>query len=356
MTNEVNEQHVLVILLANDNHLSNVKTLQSIYNQDYPNIYLVACNDCTDHFQSERLFYNFEAGRPENIRGIYIHENKHPLGEYLMQKQFWDRASAQYVVTLHSGEYFAAPDALRKCVEQLEEKTASSALLVAAEKWSDDMKTRIKVFSPAAQGKTQQVSFREQVAIADSDFRDCMVLYRLDALQSQNFRIPTGCNMITPNILTALLGQKKQVTAVSQVLCKYSDESITDIKTPLTETYGNQRLQNLAELVRDRSSAPHAEKNKALFGAAPVIPAQTAQKNRWLTLYKYSRFSKLKSYAAIDLLMFICAAVLMITRQSVLMVAGGALMALAVLLLCWTATMLGYNLYFKKNPQRLVGE
>ena len=62
----------VVILLAGSDHLKNVKTLQSIFKQDYENIRLVVCNDHTYGFENQRLLNNFRHERPENIRQIYF--------------------------------------------------------------------------------------------------------------------------------------------------------------------------------------------------------------------------------------------------------------------------------------------
>jgi len=344
----------MVLLLTNDNHLSNVKSLQSIYKQDYPNIYLVVCNDCTDHFQSERLFYNYEAGRPENVQGVYVHENVHPLGEYCTQKQFWDHAKADYVVALHSGEYFVSPQALSQCVKQLEYDHSVAALLVGAELWSNDMKKCETVYAAVNQRQPQFLTSLEQAAVKLTEIRDCMLICRLKDVRALEFSEEQSGVAVGANVLTALLSDKRRVMMIPQTLCKFSELSIEDEKKAVPDTYGNKRIQNISELLKEESAQRDSGEKDRLFGGNPMGVAPSQETSRWLKLYKYSRFSKLKSYAVLDLLTIICAVLMLMTNHPLLSVAGAVVLAGSVLLLCWTMAMLVVNLYLKKNPQRLV--
>jgi len=73
------QKSILLIAMLNNNHLSNVRTLQSIYSQTHPEIYLVICNDAIPKFDCERIIYNL-FDKPDNIKGIYLKENRYPLG------------------------------------------------------------------------------------------------------------------------------------------------------------------------------------------------------------------------------------------------------------------------------------
>lgn len=349
MSGRTNEKRLLVVFLANDNHLSNVKTLQSIYKQDYPNIHLAVCNDCTDQFQSERLLNNFQAYKPANIRQIWFHENTHPMGEYRSQKQFWDRVDADYTITLHSGEYFTSPQALTNCARYLQCDSSVSAVAVAAELWSDDMKQCISVYS--AMNRTVDVE-EEQLRPQIENLRDCMLMCRIDALQNLNVCIGQDETPVSQVVCSALLERGETVTALPMPLCKFSEASIRNTAVSVPNTYGNILLQSVSSLLR---SSPARDLGTTV-AAAPSETTCISDKNRSrnLKLYQYSRFSRLKYYAVIDLLLIICAMILTLSQTAIRDIAAIILTVAAVILFVWTVSMLICNLYFKKNPQRLV--
>ncbi len=349
MNRGIREERLLVIFLTNDNHLSNVRTLQSIYKQDYPNIYLAVCNDCTDQFQSERLLYNFEAGRPENIKRICYRENKHPMGEYLSQKQFWDSMVVDYVVTLHSGEYFASPQALTNCIRYLSCNSSVSAVITTAELWSNDMKKRLSLCSIT---KDDQVTLGETSQLNIENLRDCMLMCRIDALKNLDVQTEQGEKPVSQIVCSALLEHGQTVTTQPMSLCKFSQDSIQNTAVSVPDTYGNIILQSISELIQ--SSPAKTLEMTAAAGTSEPIRVSEKYRNLILKLHKYSSFSKLKFYAIIDLLIAIFATLLFLTKATVLVVAVKIMAVIAVLLFVWMVGMLACNLYFKKNPQRLV--
>lgn len=343
------EKRLLVVFLTNDNHLSNVKTLQSIYKQDYPNIYLAVCNDCTDQFQSERLLNNFEAGKPENIKRICYRENEHPMGEYLSQKQFWDCMAADYVVTLHSGEYFASPQALTNCIRYLSYNSSVSAVITKAELWSDDMKKRLSLYSST---KDDQVTPGETPQLNIENLRDCMMMCRIEALNNLDVQTVQSEKPVSQIVCSALLEQGQTVTTQPMSLCKFSQASIQNIAVSVPDTYGNSTLQSISELIQ--SSPARTLEMVAAADASEPISVSDKYRKIILKLYKYSSFSKLKFYAVIDLLIAIFATLLFLTEATVLIIAVKIMAVIAVMMFVWMLGMLACNLYFKKNPQRLV--
>lgn len=345
------ESSLLVIFLVNDNHISNVKTLQSIYKQDYPNIYLAVCNDCTNHFQSERLLYNFMENRPDNIKQIYYHENIYPLGEYQTQKQFWDRYHVTYVITLHSGEYFVSPEALTNCVKYLEYDRSVPAIVTSAELWSDDMRKKITQYT-AKGDNINEINTLQQSQIVE--LRDCMLVWRLDVLKNLNIEFDPN-RPVSQSICAELLDKGKAPTILSLALCKFSESSICNVTAPPpAATYGNILLQSISLLLK---SSNHKELQMKLtnFSVKGNLNIDSLpNKKLELKLYECSRFSNIKHYAAVDMLLIVIALVLIMTPITYRKVSALCLLIAAIAVSIWTALMVIINLYFKKNPQRLV--
>lgn len=226
------EKQFLVILFLNDNHLSNVKTLQSIYKQDYPNIYLLACNDCTDAFQCERFIYNFEAGRGKNIRRIYLHENRYPLGELHTQRLLMDKVNSDYVIVLHSGEYFVTNDVLSKCVEIMENDQNAVGVLMNVELWTNDMKKCISKHN----------------VFSKNEYRASMAVYRLEMLKSILNTHSTEEEIEKSGIIQLLReGIKLKMQSFSS--CKYSNASIRNSESLVDKFYGSYKIQTIVKLL-----------------------------------------------------------------------------------------------------------
>lgn len=337
-------ERLLLFAFVNNNHISNVKMLQSIYKQDYENIVVVICNDCTDGFQSERLLYNFNACRTENIRQVYFQENPYPQGEFLSLKLSWSRVEADYIMILHSGECFTSPQALRNGVKYLEYDDSAAAVIAPVEQWSDDSKNLESVYIPA---NRNTITVTNQLLLPEEDIRDCMVLYRMSVLRNLDIEIAERQTHISRKLLPTLLERKEAIMVLSTSFCRFSSNNIKDVFVPIPNTYGNVKLQRIDELLKIPS---------VLIGQGSVQRAihQTKKRNYNVLLYRFSRFQKLKAYAVLDLLLMICAACLIMTGVKFLAIVASVLFAVTVLLSIWIAAMLICNLYFKKYPQRLV--
>jgi len=230
------KEQFLIFAFLNDNHLSNVKTLQSIYKQDYENIFLILCNDCTDAFQCERFLYNLEAGKGKNIKGVYLHENHYPIGEYKTQKKLWRLTDAEYVITLHSGEYFSAENILRRCAEIMEEDITVAAVCMEVELWSDDMKRCIQKYDSFT--KPSRICKTEQIA-----FRDSMFVYRKSIMEKILFQYCT--EHLEQKRILELLREGYNISVQKFSCCKYSLASIRNTETLIPKILGNERIQNI---------------------------------------------------------------------------------------------------------------
>ena len=342
---------LLVILMTNDNHLSNVKTLQSIYTQDYPDIYLVICNDCTDQFQNERLLYNFSNGKPENIKQIVFHENPIPMGEYVSQRQFWNYFHADYIVTIHSGEYFVSPQALTRCIKYLQYDSSVAAVVASAELWSDDMKKCLSLYT-AVEEKTDIERDVKKTQIEIGKLRDCMLIWRTESINISNDECVHENSCVGQDICVALLRKQKEVMVLPISLCKFSKQSIRSTVASIPNTYGSVVLQSIAALLH----FPKAKRGGDIGRRTPAVENHTSEKqrNRNLKLYQYSRLTKLKIYAVIEFILILSTVALLFTNNTVRIVLGVLLIIAVVALFIWMIAMLLCNLYFKKNPQRLV--
>lgn len=335
---------VVVFFFTSSNHLSNVKTLQSIYRQDYRHIRLIVCNDCTSGFESERLLNNFEHDRPDNIEYIVFQENERPLGEFRSQAQFWSRLTDAFFFTIHSGEYFASPSSVRSCVQKLKENGSVCAVVCNCDRRDSSFRVVEKEYAAAdiLAGAAGQVC----------ELRDCMVLYRVSALQATTFRPDDTLTHISRQLVPHLLAQGNRVTVLDKDICHFSDESIDPMLAPVPAEFGSHTLENIENLLREQQAQP-AQKT-ALFQAQPDISKKHSGRNIFLLLSKLSTVSRILLYAIVTLLLFTAGGLFLNLGAGLFTVMGIGFLVLAVLAAFWTAGMLVCNLYLKKNPQRLV--
>ena len=343
------KESITVFFFANNNHLSNVKTLQSIYKQDYPHINLVVCNDCTYGFQSERLLNNFEAGRGANIEYLYFQENPWPMGECASQTQLWDRIHSDYYFVIHSGDQLAAPEALRQCINTLRLDRSLAAAVAGVELRDKDFKkclstTRLTK-DPEAQGVFSSAD-KNQLRL--HRLRDCMTVYRLSALKKLDLAQDDRSRFLSKQAMPQLLEKGHRITVQQSILCCYSDDGVQDVTIPEPTKLGKDTLRNIEELLKQQTRDP-----KALFEAE--VPAPKApNRNRHTMLYKLSTFKKIGLYAGGSVLLAIAAALFLHLKQKVFFAVGLGFLALAACTAGLAAVMMLLNLYYKKNPQKLV--
>ncbi len=342
---------VVVFFFANNNHISNVKTLQSIYRQDYENINLIICNDSTYGFENERLLNNFEEYKGNNVHQIYFHENPYPLGEYRSLLQFLNRIDGEFIITMHSGECFITSTALRKCITNLLYDVSLDAILVDAEQWTSDLTQPMSVDS-AIEAASNHIMLDNTQSITYEKIRDCMVIYRLSVLRNNQFMIDNHYTHISQCIIQQLIKEGKRVVYMPMKLCKYSNDSVQDRTAEIPAEFGNVTLKNIERLLQ-KSEKEERKQENILFQSAIEEPPQP-KKNLNLILYNLSSFVRIKSYAIIALLLFIAAGMFLNMDSMMMALIGRVFMILAFGSSVWMACMIGCNLYYKKNPQRLV--
>ncbi len=221
-TEETEKKRVLIIAFANDNHISNVKMIQSIFKQNYENIILIACNDNTDNFQEERFFYNLVPNRPDNIKKIYFHRNKYSIGEINTFNNLVKKFDSDYVLVIHSGEYFTENDSIKKCVEIFDENESSVAISARAEVWTDDMKKCSETITYSV----DNFLFDKLIGGNTKKTSDCMFMYRTSLFD--DIQITNDYKKIYLNIISEIEKNKSDITAIEYSICKFSPQSISN--------------------------------------------------------------------------------------------------------------------------------
>lgn len=344
---------VVVFFFAGNNHLSNLKTLQSIYAQDYRHIRMIICNDSTYRFENERLLNNFEHKRPENIEHIIFQENNRTVGEFRSQAQFWRQYTEGFFVTLHAGEYFTSASALSQCVRKLKSNASTAAVVCGCEQRDSTLKRVLKRYTaePILTGISDAVRSGD-INAGRQELHDCMVVYRMSALHKVQLALDDKAANISNRIIPWLLENGDLVSSADTTLCMYSEESVNPMIPSAPEELGRGNLERIAELLRDAENTPQDD---SLEYKIPAAPKKQKRKNWFPLLKKLSTVSRIMMYAFLALLLCIAGALFLNLEEGLFTLSGAAFLILAFLCAVWTVGMLACNLYLKKNPHRLVG-
>ena len=123
------------------------------------------------------------------------------------------------------------------------------------------------------------------------------------------------------------------------------------MKTPFSSIpshLGNERLHHITELITNQSSS----QNDSVRIVADHSRVLTPSNKRTLWLFKHSRFMSIKIDILILLFLFLLSALVFWEKISAIL--GIVLLFITGLMGIWTITMLCFNLYFRKHPERLV--
>lgn len=347
------EKSVVVFLFVGNNHISNVKSLQSIYRQDYEKINLIICNDCTYGFKNERLLNNFGEKRGRNIRQVVFHENTYPIGEYKSLLQFRGRINGDFIVILHAGEYFVSSKALRECVDHLIRNPWLDMVLAGAENWNANFTKRICVHKIQGNQNGYLELDKDNLNITKfSEIRDCMAIYRIPVFYENECTLDQGCIHTSKYIVPELVMREKRVGCIPQSLCQYSDRSVYTEISPVPNSLGSTALHEV-EMILDGAKSAGEEKIE-LFSQEIDTRPKKQKRNLWIALYQLSTLKKIKIYAIFSMMMFIAAGLLLNVEPIWICYMGITLLGMAIFAMLWAVFMTAINLYLKKNPQRLV--
>ena len=328
-------KRILIVEITNNNHVSNVKTLQSIFRQDYPCLELVILNDDTDAFQCERLMWNITDHTPDRFHHVQIVENTYPLGEAASLRRIVEKTAADYVMILHSGERFSSDHALSNCLEALEAEQKAGVLIAPVEERSPNLKSLV-----AKHCFTANVGRNENI--------DSMFFYRTDALRGLLKQLPAGSVSVCEGIYSALRENALLSLRSDSPICIFTEKEIEDEHPELPSTLGNETLQNIEGLMEEREKSPYP----ANAGEKTTAPEPSPKGKRILWLFKNSRFLRIKTNILIDLMMIFLAVLFFV--EEILPPAWIIFTAVAAVLTVWIMAMLICNLYFRKHPERLV--
>lgn len=309
----------LLIMIAEDNHLSNVKTLQSVFCQTYPNLHLLVCNDASDQFQGERLLYSF--WQAKQGQKVTMAENRHPLGYALTVKKHLQAHACDYVMVLRAGQCLTHGDALKEYVNALECSPDASVAIARAQCCGKEGQSTEQIFCQ------DDHSFPRQLP-------DGMFVYRANVLREWLEQTESDGGEDTFYVTVADALRASNVIQLSDVLCQYREDS------PKEETAAQEGGANILE---------------KQTGAVKKIFRQIRRRKKLMNwLFKQSRFRKLLIYLILALQLLICALLFFTLLPGAGCVVGILFAVVALLAFAWCAGLVLFNLYFRKYPERLL--
>lgn len=334
---EPEPKDILVVMFVNDNHLSNVKTLQSIFLQQKENVYLLVCNDSTSNFQAERLLYNFLANKPDNIQQIYMVENPCPKGDVTSLRERISFVQTDYVLILHSGEYLANPNTLEQCVNAFIQHIDCQALVFSADRKNAEMKKTEAILKAP---QTQTINAHQM--------RDCMLFYRYDVLAEALQKKTLGASSVCSHVLPHL----QQVETEDFVICRFSNASIENTPCTIPQTLGNQRMLKLAQkLAQNTLNEGERSQGEPSF-TKPVIPSKPSKKQLFTTwLTRHACRKNILLYGVLALLLIICATMFLSATSDISQALGITLSIVAFIAVLWCGVLVAINLHHKKDQK-----
>lgn len=337
-----NKREILILAFVGDDHLDNVKSLQSMFNQSFSGMHIVLCNNATNAFQCERLIFNITDHTPSTVNQIQIEELPHPMDELSVLRRLISRTDSDFVFVLHAGEQFSSAHFLDTSALVLGSNPSIDVLAVSAEECRADSNAVIRTLS------LEDSSFLRSSLRSEGLARDCMFVYRKSALQEildqEALRpgtiwsavVPVFCDRDAIDYRPALLS------------CKFHEGASEN--APFSSVYGNVHLNNIKTALQAGAAASSSNSSHA-YSSCSVQEISRRQKCiAWL--YKHSRLQKMKTDLLILLLLLVLASVLFVHR--LILPVAYMLFAAAFLAAAWLIFMLLCNLYFKKHPERLV--
>lgn len=165
MLNQTNNKTVLLCVFLTDNHLKNVKTLQSIYKQKQINVFLCLINNGLLDFQCERYIYNLNVDRPQNINQVYLYELEKRKDVVNCVKEMTNKFTTDYLYVLRAGDYLKGDVALKESVDSLSSQEEYRICLLSYEK--ENRYYTVNTYR----------SLTERCDELWTKYRDCMFIY-----------------------------------------------------------------------------------------------------------------------------------------------------------------------------------
>lgn len=328
---------VFIILMLTNNHISNVKSFQSIYCQDYENIFVIAYNDCTSHFESERFGWNLENKRGSNIRQVVFEESKYQFGEYAALKKYWNQMDDGVTITLHAGEYFKNATSVSECVKRFASDDKLDVMVSPCVCYTADMKKAVRVLETKQAGSDA------------NSFRDCMVMAKTKVLQAIDMEVDVREKHVMRHILNQMREENYVIYNSEQTLCIYSNESVDPQDTPVSDVLVDKRLN---EIAKQYHTSLYNEEGEVLStrNIQPFIPSiyEAPLLERLVTL------KRLMMYLFITLAMLLVGGLLSMIKQPPLQIIAWLILGLGVICALWTFVALAINLFYKHKKRKGV--
>lgn len=328
---------VFVILMLTNNHLSNVKSLQSIYRQNYEDIFVIAYNDCTSHFESERFGWNLENKRGSNIRQVIFEESKYQYGEYAALKKYWNQMDDGLTITLHAGEYFKNSMSVSECVKRFDTDDEPDVVVSPCVCYTEDMKRVVRVLET------------KQVAADANNLRDCMVMAKTKVLQDIDVEVDIREKHVMRYILNQMRENSYVIKNSEQTLCIYSNESIDPQDTPVPDVLVDKRLY---EIAKQYHMSRYDENGELLStrNIQPFVPSihEAPLLERLVTL------KRLTMYLFITLAMLMVGGLLTMIKQPPLQIIAWIILGIGGICALWTFAALAINLLYKQKKRKGV--
>lgn len=113
----MNNEKLLSVIVANYNNESYLREcLDSILSQEYKNLEIVICDDCSTD-SSVNIIREYEQSNPSQVRSIFNSCNK---GVAATRHEAILYAKGEYITTLDSDDYYADPEKLKEEMEVVE--------------------------------------------------------------------------------------------------------------------------------------------------------------------------------------------------------------------------------------------
>lgn len=118
-------------ILSYNNYCYMTETLDSLFEQDYPNIELLISNDGSDDFDEQQLADYIEKNKGENIKRVFINNNAQNIGTVQNVELVRKEARGEYIMYMAADDALYDETVLSRYVEEFE-RLGENALLVSS--------------------------------------------------------------------------------------------------------------------------------------------------------------------------------------------------------------------------------
>lgn len=209
VNNHKSKDDILISVFLSDNHLQNVKTLQSIYKQKFGNIYLCLINNRLLDFQCERFIYNLNVNKSDSVKQIYMYENE--CREYAFESvlAMLYKFNVEYLYIMCAGERFESEVAVKNALDALNKSEYST----------------INCFPYCQSNKLIYLNINpDNNLISWVNVKECMFLYDASIIRKMNDNNSKEYRF-AQNVIPKLLTEGATLKIHSQKLCILDEDA-----------------------------------------------------------------------------------------------------------------------------------